>query len=115
MVPALMAFEKDRTLKSRKSPVSLKNCRSPFSFLHFPSQAQQQTTQLLNKRMLFSPAPYHKPCFTSAATDGRQQHRHRLTQSDENGKKWKNLHPYESFFPVHLVIIEQDRGDLSYP
>lgn len=90
MVPALMAFEKDRTLKSRKSPVSLKNCRSPFSFLRFPSQAQQQTTQLLNKRMLSFSAPY-KLCFTSAATDGGQQHRHWLTQSDENGKKWKNI------------------------
>lgn len=90
MVPALMAFEKDRTLKSRKSPVSLKNCRSPFSFLRFPSQAQQQTTQLLNSRMLSFSAPY-KLCFTSAATDGGQQHRHWLTQSDENGKKWKNV------------------------
>lgn len=53
MVPALMALEEDRTLKSRKSPVSLKNCRSPFSFLCFPWQARQQTTQPLNKRNAF--------------------------------------------------------------
>lgn len=114
MVPALMAFETDWTLKSRKSPVSLKNCRSPFSFLRFPSQAQQQTTQLLGKLMLLFSAPYHKLCFASA-TDGLQKHRHWLTQSDDNQEKRKHICPYESFFPLPLVIMEQERGDLSYP
>lgn len=91
----------------------LKTAGPPFLFSVSPHRLSKK--QLLHKPVLFFSAPYHKLCFTSAATDGGQQHRHRLTQSDENGKKWKNIRPYESFFPLHFVIIQQDRGDLLYP
>lgn len=49
MVSALMAFEKDWTLKSCKSPVSLKICRSPPPFFFPISFHRLNNKQLLNK------------------------------------------------------------------
>lgn len=69
MVPALMAFEKDRTLKSLKSPVSLKNCRSPFSFLRFPPQAQQENQCFSSQRHIINFALPQQPLTEGSSID----------------------------------------------